>query len=174
MPTRKWTQSIASLFTSAVLLAVPILAVLYLSPFVLGSTQAEVPAVVDASPTAKTTAGGADGLLRLAQANPEGEREESAAEVLAAWTYTMNLEVVVRVSVRITIVVRQFASFAGEFSDFGHREHQHSFDHRFREQRERESHVEPTKKSSAEASHFRPESMKERGREHHSQHHRFW
>jgi hypothetical protein len=110
MRTRKWTQSIASVLTSGVLLAVPLLAVLYLSPFALGS-QVESSAVS----TAKAEAGAEEGLLRLAQAKPEAEREESAAEVLGNWTYTMHLEVVIRIVVRINVI----ASFAGPSCDCG-------------------------------------------------------
>jgi len=83
MRTRRWKDSIAGLLTGAVLLAVPVLAILYLSPVVFGSVLATAtPSVADSRQDSD------DGLLRVAAVTPSAEVATEEQADLRDWTDT--------------------------------------------------------------------------------------
>jgi len=140
MKTRKWKEGGAALLSGTVLLAVPVLAVLFFSSNVLGGISAgpssDEPAAVAKAPD--------DGLLRVASLSPGEKRTvPQGNDELRNWadtqfqiqfsfsfsgrrapriSFTFRFEEGVRLSIRarghrIQIRVRRVASFANNFGD---------------------------------------------------------
>src|SRR4051812_45426943 len=83
MSTRRLKDRLAAVLAGAVFLAVPVLALLFLSPVVLGSVLADTQAVVD-NPAASVS----DGLVRLSPAMSKEAGVQSEQGELRDWTET--------------------------------------------------------------------------------------